>query len=278
MIRKGRQEWKAHWSGAFVFDVVSSLWLELHWESPNRRAEDCPPCRRLFQLLRNGMNDMGCAENYDVIVAGLGAMGSAAACRLAADGRRVLGLDRFQPPHGMGSSHGQTRIIREAYFEHPLYVPLVQRAYELWAELEEASGEKLLLQTGGLMIGPRHGPIFSGAERSAREHGLEHRIFSAAEVRKRYPALHPEDGMMAVWERRAGILFPERAIQTYLDLAARNGATLKFNEPVLRWEAEGRGVRVKTEKGTYRADRLLLAAGAWLGSLCPELNLPLSIE
>src|SRR6266571_8580605 len=105
---------------------------------------------------------------YDVIVCGLGAMGSAAAYHLAANGRRVLGLDRFRPPHAFGSSHGLTRIIREAYFEHPLYVPLVQRAYELWAQLERFSGRRLLLQTGGLMLGHPNGVLVSGARRSAK--------------------------------------------------------------------------------------------------------------
>src|SRR5206468_9006701 len=121
-------------------------------------------------------------NDYDVIVAGLGAMGSAAAFHLAASGRRVLGLDRFQPPHHLGSSHGLTRIIREAYFEHPLYVPLVQRAYELWQDLERQSGQKLLLPTGGLMIGPPNGLLVPGAQRSAHEHGLSHRLLSANEL------------------------------------------------------------------------------------------------
>src|SRR5262249_18847586 len=117
-------------------------------------------------------------HDYDVIVCGLGAMGSAAAYHLALRGQRVLGLDRFQPPHDLGSSHGRTRIIREAYFEHPLYVPLVQRAYELWADLEKTSGRRLLLQTGGVMIGPREGTLVRGAVRSAQEHSLAHQILS----------------------------------------------------------------------------------------------------
>src|SRR6185436_3078974 len=113
-------------------------------------------------------------NSYDVIVVGLGAMGSAAAYHLSTRGRRVLGLDRFHPPHQFGSSHGLTRIIREAYFEHPAYVPLVQRAYELWAALENKSGRKLFLQTGGVMIGPPDGVLVSGALRSARQHQLRH--------------------------------------------------------------------------------------------------------
>src|SRR5438270_5612851 len=123
----------------------------------------------------------------DVVVAGLGAMGSAAAYHLALSGRRVLGFDRFQPPHQFGSSHGLTRIIREAYFEHPLYVPLVQRAYELWADLERQTGQKLLLQTGGLMLGDPGGVLVQGAQRSAEEHRLAHRLLSAADLREEFP-------------------------------------------------------------------------------------------
>src|SRR2546422_4835838 len=161
------------------------------------------------------------SNDYDVIVAGLGAMGSAAAYHLATTGKRVLGLDRFQPPHQFGSSHGLTRIIREAYFEHPSYVPLVQRAYQLWADLEKNSNRKLLLQTGGLMIGPPDGVLVSGARRSAQQHGLRHELLSSAEMRRRFPIFEPAADMVAVWEPRAGILFPELAVQTHLELAAK---------------------------------------------------------
>ncbi len=239
-------------------------------------------------------------KSYDVIVAGLGAMGSAAAYHLARRGLRVLGFDRFQPPHQLGSSHGLTRIIREAYFEHPSYVPLVQRAYELWADLEKESGRRLLLQTGGFMIGPPDGALVSGARRSAEKHHLRHEILSAAELRRRAPIFEPDENMIAVWEPRAGILFPEIAVQTHLDLAAKHGASLKFNEPVLQWAANGDGIRVSTSAGAYTAARLMLAAGTWMDSLVsqrqggdhgnkhttqssrspgfPQLNLPLSVE
>ena len=162
-------------------------------------------------------------SEFDVIVAGLGAMGSAAVYHLAARGQRVLGLDRFQPPHSQGSSHGRTRIIREAYFEHSLYVPLVQRAYELWADLELQSGRKLLLPTGGLMIGPPVGVLVTGARRSAEDHRLAHQILSASDLRRRLPAFQPPEDTVAVWEPRAGILFPELAIQSHLELAAKSG-------------------------------------------------------
>ena len=141
------------------------------------------------------------SKGYDVIIVGVGAMGSAAAYHLAKRGRRVLGLDRFTPPHTLGSSHGQTRIIREAYFEHPVYVPMVQRAYALWEELERESGADLLRITGGVMIGRPESEVFAGARRSAVEHGLRHEVLTASEVRRKFPALHPGDEMQAVWEQ-----------------------------------------------------------------------------
>src|SRR5260221_3022371 len=149
------------------------------------------------------------AGRADVVVVGLGAMGSAVARALAQRGQRVVGLDRFAPPHSLGSSHGSSRIIREAYFEHPIYVPLVQRAYELWAELENLTGRKLFVQTGGLMIGPPDGTIVPGAIRSAKEHSLEHRLLNSCEIGEQFPVLEPSADMRCVWEPTAGILFPE---------------------------------------------------------------------
>ncbi|HTL17833.1 MAG TPA: N-methyl-L-tryptophan oxidase [Patescibacteria group bacterium] len=215
---------------------------------------------------------------YDIVVAGLGAMGSAAAYHAAARGARVIGFDRFHPPHEFGSSHGLTRIIREAYFEHPSYVPLVQRAYQLWADLQEATKRQLLLETGGVMIGKPKGLLVSGARRSAEEHGLRHKILSGTELRQRFPVFEPAAEMAAIWEPRAGVLFPESAIEAHLGLAGKLGASLRFNEPVLRWEPDGAGVRVRTALGTYRAAKLLITAGAWVSSLLAELKLPLAIE
>src|SRR6267143_303611 len=133
------------------------------------------------------------SKSFNVIVVGLGAMGSAASYHLAKSGQKILGLDRFTPPHAFGSSHGQTRIIREAYYEHPLYVPLVRRAYELWVELEKGAGRSLLRETGGLMIGKPDSAVVAGATRSAHDHSLPHEVFSAAEVRSRFPALQPTE-------------------------------------------------------------------------------------
>ncbi|HKX61442.1 MAG TPA: N-methyl-L-tryptophan oxidase [Verrucomicrobiae bacterium] len=217
---------------------------------------------------------------YEAIVVGLGAMGSASLFHLARRGQRVLGLDQFAPPHTMGSSHGLTRIIREAYFEHPVYVPLLQRAYELWRELETTSGLSLFQQTGGLMIGAPDSLVVNGALHSARQHGLKHELLSAQDVRTRFPALHPADDMLAVFEPRAGVLFPERCISSHLDGARRLGAEVHFNESVIRWAPAGSGddLTVQTQAGDYSTRRLIVSAGAWVSQLFPELSLPFQIE
>ncbi|HVY69732.1 MAG TPA: N-methyl-L-tryptophan oxidase [Verrucomicrobiae bacterium] len=215
---------------------------------------------------------------FDVIIAGLGAMGSAAAFHLSRRGQRVLGLDRFSPPHTLGSSHGQTRIIREAYFEHPLYVPLVQRAYELWTELEAGDTGSLLRKTGGLMIGRPESAVPTGAQSSAKKHGLRHEVLTAVEVARHFPAFRLAPEMIAVWEPRAGILFPEKCVAAHLAGAKESGAVIQTEEPVMHWDATTRGVRVTTSKGEYHTGRLLLAAGSWLPSLTPELQLPVTIE
>ncbi|HEX6750718.1 MAG TPA: N-methyl-L-tryptophan oxidase [Longimicrobium sp.] len=218
------------------------------------------------------------ADRYDVIVAGLGTMGSASAYHLAARGRRVLGLDRFVPPHPHGSSHGDSRIIREMYFEHPLYVPLVQRAYELWRALERDAATPLMTLHGGLMIGPRDGMLVEGTLRSAEEHGLPYELLSPREVAARFPAFGLADGLVAVFDPRAGFLRPEACVRAHLALAARAGAELRFGEPALSWEPDGDGVVVRTPHGTYAADQLLLTAGAWTPELLRGLDLPLTVE
>ena len=218
------------------------------------------------------------ARAYDAIVVGLGAMGSAALRALSRRGWRVLGLDRFAPPHDRGSSHGQSRIIREAYFEDPSYVPLVRRAYLLWEELERESGRKLLLPTGGLMIGPPDGVLVAGALRSAREHGLAHECLDAIAMRKRFPIFHAGDEVVGVWEPRAGVLSPEASIEAFLTTARRHGAEVRVNEPALSWSAGETGVRVTTAGGRYTAGQLVLCAGAWIPGLLRDLALPLAVE
>lgn len=217
-------------------------------------------------------------DSYDVIVAGLGAMGSATTYHLARRGARVLGLEQFASGHTLGSSHGDSRIIRELYYEHPLYVPLVQRAYELWELLEEEAGVDLLHVTGGLMLGLPSSELVRGAMLSGETYEIPAVHLEREEIVSRFPAFAPPDGYVGVWDARAGFLRPELCIEAHATLARRAGATLHYEEPMLRWEADGDGVRVTTPNGEYHAARLALCAGAWTKSLLSELELPLRVE
>jgi sarcosine oxidase len=205
-------------------------------------------------------------------------MGSATLFHLAQRGWRVLGLEQYQPGHNLGSSHGDSRIIRELYFEHPLYVPLVQRAYELWSELEERSEKSLMTITGGLMIGPPDGSVVTGTLRSAAAHGLAQKVLDPEQTRRRYPAFDLADGLVAAVDPRAGYLDPEACNAAHLDAARKAGAETHFEEQVLDWSADGEGVRVQTSVGSYTADWLVITAGPWCRSLAHDLELPLSIE
>lgn len=213
---------------------------------------------------------------FDIGIVGLGAMGAMAALELAQRGHRVIGFDRFHPPHGLGSSTGKTRMIREAYFENPLYVPLVQRAYERWDALEREGAGSFLLRTGGLMIGRPEGTLVAGARRSAREHGLPFDELSAQEVRRRFPMFRLGEGERGLWEPRAGVLFPEAAIEGALTRAARAGAELHYQEPVQDWKG-GPALSVRTAVRTVRVDRLILSAGAWMATDLPRIRLPLTV-
>jgi len=216
-------------------------------------------------------------QRYNAIVLGLGAMGSATLCQLALRGWRVLGLEQFPQGHSLGSSHGDSRIIRETYFEHPLYVPLVRRAHELWRELEERSGAALMTINGGLMIGPPDGVVVSGTLRSVAEHDLPHEVLTPEATRERFPAFHLAEDLVAVLDPRAGYLDPEECNRAHIDVAREAGAEVRFNEPG-QWMPDGNGVRVTTADGSYLADRLVIAGGAWSGELLRELQLPLTIE
>lgn len=221
----------------------------------------------------------GFSRTFDVIVVGLGGMGSAAAAHLAARGQRVLGLEQFQPAHDRGSSHGRSRVIRLAYFEHPAYVPLLRRAYDLWRRLETDTGRRLLEVTGGLMIGAPDSEVVSGSLRSAREHGLAHELLDAAEIHRRFHPFTPRPGTVGVHEREAGILFPEEAIRAHLDVAVDSGAHVHFDEPVHDWRVTASGtVEVTTSRACYEAGRVVLAPGAWAAQLFKLPELPLTVE
>lgn len=216
---------------------------------------------------------------YDAIVVGLGAMGSAAAYQLASRGARELGIEAFGRAHELGSSGGLTRIIRLAYFEHADYVPLLRAAWDLWPKIEaEADTATLRQVTGGLYIGQRGSHVLDGSLKSAQTHGLEHEVIDADEMRRRFPAFQLDDDMAALHEPLAGILFPDRCIDAHLTLAERHGAELHFGERMTGWSSDASGITVTTDRGSYSAGKLIIAAGAWLPKLAPELDLPLRIE
>lgn len=215
---------------------------------------------------------------YDVIVVGLGGMGSAAAAELARRGRRVLGLERFGPAHDRGSSHGGSRMVRQAYFEDPAYVPLLLRAYEGWRRLEREAAADLLTVTGGLMIGPAGSRTVEGSRASAQRWGLDHELLDAAELARRFPTLAPSPGVVALHEAAAGFVRPEAAITAALAVAQRHGADLRFGTPVSAWAASPGRVRVTSAHGVFEAGGLVIAGGAWSGELLADLGLPLVVE
>jgi sarcosine oxidase len=198
-----------------------------------------------------------------VIVLGLGAMGSAAAYHLAGRGARVLGIEQFTAGHDRGSSHGGSRIIRQAYFESPDYVPLVLRAYELWRELERDASVRLLQVTGGMTLGSAGGELVRRTIGAAREHSIPFEVLEGAEIAKWFAAVRPLEGDVAVLEPHAGFLRPEGCIHAHLKMAVLEGANLHFDEKAIAWSGSGRGVEVRTDRTTYEAGHLVIAAGPW---------------
>jgi sarcosine oxidase len=222
-------------------------------------------------------------DGYDVIVVGLGAVGSSTAYQLAKRGAHVLGLEAFTPAHELGSSGGLTRIIRLAYFEHPSYVPLLKAAWAMWPEIEREANDHLLEVTGGLYIGRAGSDVLDGALMSAKQHELDHELLNADESRSRYPAIQIDDDMQTLHEPLAGLLFAQRCISAHLRLAIRRGAELHFEERVTGWTLDqGGGVTVTTTRATYHAAKIVVSAGAWLPKLMPELapvlGIPLQVE
>lgn len=215
---------------------------------------------------------------FDVIVLGCGAAGGGALWHLARRGLRVAGIERFAPPHDRGSSHGRTRMIRQAYFEHPDYVPLVLRAYEQWAQLEAAAGRTLYRETGLLEIGPPTGHVVPGVLAAARQHNLAVDELAPDDVTRRFPGFAVPDGMSGVFERRAGFLRVEDCVRTQIEQAVQAGATLKCDEAAVAWRVDGANVVVETDRGRYEAARLVIAAGAWAGQLLTDLGVPLVVR
>ncbi len=217
-------------------------------------------------------------QTYDVIVLGVGGMGSAACYHLARRGLSTLGIEQFEINHDRGSSHGRTRVIRKAYFEDPRYVPLVERSFTHWRELESASGESLLQLTGCLNMGPAAHACVRGARRSAEQHGLPFEMLERAEIRRRWPALQPDADDVGVFEEDAGFLFPERCIAAQVRMAESLGCRIEAQRRVTGWRADGAGITVETDGGSRKCQSLVITAGAWLGQVAAELKLPLLVE
>ena len=212
------------------------------------------------------------STSFDTIVIGAGGMGSAACYHLARRGKRVLGLERFGIPHRMGSSHGYTRIIRLAYYEHPSYVLLLRRAYELWREIQQTAGEQLLHITGSIDAGPPDSWVFKGSWESCKQHDLPHEVLTGAELRRRYPGYHFPSDLAAVLQPEGGFLLPERCIVSYVTAAQALGAEIHGFETVLEWQPRGDGVVVRTDRAEYHADRLVVTAGSWNPDLLDALH------
>ena len=217
------------------------------------------------------------ADVFDVIVLGLGGFGSGAAYHLARRGLRVLGLDRFGPAHDRGSSHGETRIIRKAYFEHPDYVPLLLRAYDLWADLEAESQRQLFWKCGLMLAGLPESEAISGARLSANQHDLTIENLSASAAMQRWPGFRVPDSFDVVFEPDAGFLKVEDCVRTHLDRAVTRGATLLFDEPVVSWSSTGNEVRVRTASREFIAASLVITAGSWAAAVLSDLKLPLQV-
>jgi sarcosine oxidase len=202
-------------------------------------------------------------NSYDVIVVGVGGMGSASAFELARRGRRVLGLEQFALGHDQGSSHGHTRIIRTAYYEHPDYVPLVRRAFERWYDLEQRLGRHLLTECACLSVGAPDSELIEGVRLSAGQHRLPVEDLSATELRDRFPAFRFDGRYVGLLERSAGFLYVDECVRAHVDAARSAGATVHDNEPVRTWRATAAGVEVETDRARYRAAKLVLTAGPW---------------
>ncbi|MBI3326745.1 MAG: N-methyl-L-tryptophan oxidase [Nitrospinae bacterium] len=209
--------------------------------------------------------------HYDAIVLGVGGMGSAALYHLARRGLRVLGIERYNIPNEMGSSHGLTRIIRLAYYEHPSYVPLLRRAYELWRHLEHTVQERLLVITGSIDASGEGGPVFEGSRASCEIHHLPYEVLTSRELTERFPGYRLPEGIVALYQPEGGFLLPERCIVAHVMAAQEAGAEVHGREEVLGCEPSAGGVEVRTDLGRHSADKLVICAGAWAARLLPAL-------
>jgi sarcosine oxidase len=210
-------------------------------------------------------------ERFDAIVLGIGGMGSAALYQLARRNQAVLGLEQFNIPHDLGSSHGVTRIIRLAYYEHPSYVPLLRRSFELWRDLENISHERLLTVTGSIDAAPKGHPVFEGSRESCLLHHLPHEVLTSKQLHQRYPGYELPTDSLAVYQPDGGFLAPENCIVAYVQAALDLGAAVHGQEHVQSWNSRDDGIEVHTDRGSYQANKLVITAGAWAGKVLPKL-------
>jgi sarcosine oxidase len=212
------------------------------------------------------------ADRFDCIVIGVGGMGSSAVHNLASRGQKVLGLEKFDIPHTEGSSHGVNRIIRLAYYEDPSYVPLLRRAYEMWNDIESEAGEQLLYKVGSIDTAPSGHEVFEGSLKSCLEHDIPHEVLDHQQINNRFPGYQMPPGQMGLYQKDGGFVLSERAIIAYVNAAVAAGAEIHARESVVKWETEGDGVRVFTDRAEYTADRLVITAGAWAAGMVPSLE------
>lgn len=207
-------------------------------------------------------------SHFDCIILGGGGMGSATAYQLTKRGHRVLLLEQFAAAHDRGSSHGETRVIRKAYFEHPDYVPLLRRAYQLWSELEEVCGKRLYYQTGLLLAGPTNGEVIVGAQLASATHAVPLDHLTESDLQS-FPGFQIPEELTVLLEPEAGYLLVEQCVSEYLQAATRAGCEVHTNERVLHWSSDDRGVAVQTTRAHYQASSLVITAGAWSASFLP---------
>lgn len=219
----------------------------------------------------------GVVESFDAIVIGVGGFGSAATAHLARQGASVLGLEQFDIAHDRGSSHGETRVIRQAYFEHANYVPLLKRAYKLWDELQDECGTSIFTRCGLLMVGLPTGDCIAGARHAAKLHDIDVDEICPDVAASRFHGFHVPDGYATLYEPNAGYVNVERCVSAHADVAKRHGASIRTSESVVKWSSNGSRVTVITDKNTYEAGRLVITAGAWTSRLMAELGWPLTV-
>lgn len=215
--------------------------------------------------------------HVDYLVLGLGGMGSSALYHLARRGLKVLGVEQFGIAHDRGSSHGETRIIRKAYFEHPDYIPLLQRAYSLWEDLEQESGKSLLNLCGLMVAGPPEGDVIKGVHLAEERHGVQVETLEMAEAQRRFPGFQLPEGFEVTFEPEAGFLHVEDCVQAHMDCALNHGAQIVLHEPIESLLVTETEIEIQTANQHWVAEGVIVTAGAWAGECLKELQLPLEV-